>query len=304
MAKTLFDTPILFLIFNRPDTTKIVFEKIREIQPRQLFVSADGPRPDKKGEHDTCEEARTITQAIDWKCELHTNYSKTNLGCRVAVSSGIDWFFNHVSNGIILEDDCVPDRSFFHFCATLLDRYRTENNVMHISGVNFQDGQQYGAGSYYFSAFNHVWGWATWKRAWNLYDVDMKSYPACLEQGLLDQIFPDPALRKYWKKNFDLVFERKKDTWDFQWQYASAMNHGVSIIPNKNLVTNIGFDANATHTVDHTNSLAKMPVEAIADIIHPTAILLEQKADTYAFRHYISPPKWKKVWSLIRRIFF
>jgi hypothetical protein len=175
---------------------------------------------------------------------------------------------------------------------------------MHIGGANFQDGNRRGDGSYYFSSFNHVWGWATWKRAWSLYDVDMKSYPECLHQGSLLRLIPDPAIRIYWKKNFDLVFENKKDTWDFQWQYASAINHGLSIIPNKNLITNIGFDANATHTIDHSHSLANRPAEAIQDIIHPTAVTLEQKADKYTFRHYLSPPRWKKVWSLIRRIFY
>ena len=138
------------------------------------------------------------------------------------MSSGINWFFNHVSEGIILEDDCLPDLSFFYFCETLLEYYRNDKRVMHIGGANFQDGITRGDGSYYFSNINHVWGWATWKRAWNLYDVDMKSYPECLQQALLYQLFPDPVIRNYWKKNFDLVFENKKDTWDFQWQYASA----------------------------------------------------------------------------------
>jgi hypothetical protein len=132
----------------------------------------------------------------------------------------------------------------------------------------------------------------------------MISYPECLQQGLLHQLFPDPAIRNYWRRNFDLVFEKRKDTLDFQWQYASAINHGISIIPNKNLITNIGFDANATHTVDHWHSLANIPTEAIQDIVHPTAMTLEQKADNYAFRHYLSPPRWTKVWSLIRRIFY
>jgi len=302
MNSNLFKTPILFLIFNRPDTTERVFQNIREIQPRQLFISADGPRPDKKDEQNKCEEARNIIKKIDWMCELKTNFSEKNLGCRVAVSSGIDWFFSKVSEGIILEDDCLPDLSFFHFCETLLEYYRTDKRIMQVSGVNFQDGKRYGTGSYYYSAFNHVWGWATWKRAWDLYDVNMKSYPEYLQQGLLHQLFPDPAIRSYWKKKFDLVFKHRKDTWDFQWQYASTINHGLSIIPNKNLITNIGFDTNATHTVDSSHSLANRSTEALPDIIHPTIMTVEQQADEYTFRQYLSPPKWKKVWPLIRRI--
>jgi len=304
MTNNPFATPILFLIFNRPVTTEKVFQQIRKIQPRHLFVSADGPRKEKTNEEQKCIETLKIIEKIDWECELKTNYSEKNLGCRVGVSSGINWFFSIVTEGIILEDDCLPDLSFFHFCETLLEYYRTDKRIMHIGGVNFQDGKTRGTGSYYFSAFNHVWGWATWKRAWNLYDVDMKSYPECLRQGLLNQLFPDPAIRNYWKRNFDLVFENRKDTWDFQWQYASAINHGLSIIPNSNLITNIGFDANATHTVDHSHLLANIPTNAMQDIIHPTAITIEQKADRYAFRHYLSPSKWRKVWSLIRRIFY
>jgi hypothetical protein len=303
MKLELFHTPILFLIFNRPKTTERVFQQIRKIRPHQLFISADGPRKDKINEEQKCIETRNIIEKIDWNCELKTNYSEKNLGCRVGVSSGINWFFSNVTEGIILEDDCLPDLSFFYFCNTLLEYYKNDNRVMHIGGTNFQDGITRGDGSYYFSSFNHVWGWATWKRAWNLYDVDMKSYPECLRQGLLFQLFPEPAIRSYWKKNFDVVFEKRKDTWDFQWQYASASNHGVSIIPNKNLITNIGFDANATHTVNHAHSLANMPTEAIQDIIHPAAMTIEQKADKYTFGHYLSPPKWKKIWSLIRRIF-
>ena len=299
-----FVTPILFLIFNRTDSTEKVFENIRQIQPRQLFISADGPRKSKINEEQKCIAARKIIEKIDWDCELKTNYSERNLGCRVGVSSGINWFFNHVSEGIILEDDCLPDLSFFYFCETLLKYYRNDKRIMHIGGANFQDGITRGGGSYYFSNINHVWGWATWKRAWNLYDVDMKSYPECLQQALLYQLFPDPVIRNYWKKNFDLVFENKKDTWDFQWQYASSINHGLSIIPNKNLITNIGFDANATHTVDHSHSLANMPTETMLEIIHPTAITIDQQADRYVFRHYLSPSKWRKVLSLIRRIFY
>jgi hypothetical protein len=175
---------------------------------------------------------------------------------------------------------------------------------MHIGGSNFQDGKEYGIGSYYFSALNHVWGWATWKRAWNLYDVDMKSYTNCKEQNLLEQLIPDAAIRNYWKKNFDLVFENKKDTWDFQWQYASTINSGLAIIPNLNLITNVGFDSNATHTMDQSHSLANRPSEEMKEIVHPAAITLEEKADKYTFRHYLSPPKWKKIWSLIRRILY
>ena len=296
-----FATPILFLIFNRPDTTNKVFEKIREIRPRQLFISADGPRPDKKEEAQKCAEARKVIQRIDWKCDLKTNLSEKNLGCRVGVSSGIHWFFVHVTEGIILEDDCVPDISFFHFCETLLKRYRTDARIMHIGGVNFQDGRVRGTGSYYFSNISHIWGWATWKRAWEKYDVNVSTYPQVLEQNLFSTVFSDPATRRYWKKNIDLVYKKKKDTWDVQWQYAVSINNGLSILPNVNLVSNIGFDAHATHTIDNFNTLANRPSSHVDTLTHPAFIVPDKEADAYTLSKYLNPNKIKKLWQLFHR---
>ena len=296
-----FTTPILFLIFNRPETTEKVFEKIREIQPRQFFVSADGPRFEKNGEKEKCELARTIVQKVDWKCDLKTNFSEKNLGCRVGVSTGIQWFFDQVSEGIILEDDCVPDSSFFRFCDVLLNYYRNDERVMHIGGINVQDGIRRGTGSYYFSKINHIWGWATWRRAWEKYDVNVSSYPQLLEQELFPTVFPHPATRKYWKKNIELVFNKKKDTWDIQWQYAVSVNNGLAIVPNLNLVSNIGFDVQATHTIDHFHTLANRPASSLATVEHPFFVLPDLQADAYTMRKYLNPPKIKKLWQLIRR---
>ena len=301
MKPELFNTPILFLIFNRPDTTDKVFETIRKIQPRQLFISADGPRPDKMDEKIKCELAREVIQRIDWKCDLKTNLSEKNLGCRVGVSSGIHWFFTHVSEGIILEDDCLPDSSFFHFCEVLLKYYRNDERVMHIGGVNFQDGKTRGGGSYYFSRINHIWGWATWKRAWDKYDVNVSTYPQLLEQKLFSTVFTNPDTRRFWQKNIELVYNKTKDTWDIQWQYAVSVNNGLAILPNVNLVSNIGFDINATHTIDHFNTLANRPTSTIDSIIHPKFIIPDDQADAYTIRKYLNPSKLKKLWQLIRR---
>jgi len=301
MTNKPFATPILFLIFNRPDTTKKVFEIIREIKPKKLFISADGPRLDKKGEQQRCEEARNIVKNIDWKCDLKTNLSKKNLGCRVSVSSGINWFFNHVSEGIILEDDCLPDKSFFHFCKTLLEYYRNDERVMHIGGFNYQDAIIRGTGSYYFSRLSHVWGWATWKRAWEKYDVNICTYPLLLKQKLLSSVFSDPIMERYLKRNIELVYKNNKDTWDIQWQYAVSINNGLTIIPNVNLVSNIGFDLNATHTIDDFHTLANRPISSIEKIRHPIFIVPDYCADRYTIRKYDNPNKWKKMWQLIRR---
>ncbi|RPI02482.1 MAG: hypothetical protein EHM64_13890 [Ignavibacteriae bacterium] len=296
-----FGTPILFLIFNRPDTTAQVFEKIREIRPRRLFISADGPRSGKPGERQKCEETRKIVKRVDWKCEVKTNFSEKNLGCRNGVSSGIDWFFNHVSEGIILEDDCLPELSFFHFCETLLGYYRNDDRVMHIGGVNFQDGATRGSGSYYFSKLNHIWGWATWKRAWDKYDVTVSSYPQLLEQNMLQTVFPDPAMCRFWRKNIELVHKMKKDTWDVQWQYAVSVNNGLSILPNVNLVSNIGYNLDATHTIDNFHALASRPTSPLDTFRHPLFVVPDLQADAYTMRKYLNPNKFKKLLQLIRR---
>jgi hypothetical protein len=296
-----FHTPILFLIFNRPDTTEKVFQRIRDIQPRQLFVSADGPRQHKMGEDLLCAETRKIVEKVDWKCELQTNFSKKNLGCRIGVSSGIDWFFRHVAEGIILEDDCLPEYSFFHFCETLLEYYRNDERIMHIGGVNFQDNQQRGSGSYYFSQLTHIWGWASWRRAWRTYDVHMSTYPQFLEQNILHLLFPNSSTQRYWKNNFDAVYNKMKDTWDLQWQYAMLSHSGLVILPSTNLISNIGFDGKATHTIDVFSTLANRPTESIDQIQHPLFVVSDSDADEYTLKKYMNPPKLVKGWQLIRR---
>ncbi len=229
-------SPVLFLIFNRPDKTKQVFEAIRQAQPAQLFVAADGARKDKLGEQELCEQTREIIKAIDWKCELKTLYRSENLGCKIAVSRAINWFFENVEEGIILEDDCLPNQSFFHFCDTLLNYYRNDERIMHIGGSNFQDGQIRGDGSYYFSMYNHIWGWATWRRAWKYYDIEMFSYNNFVENNKVDCLFNLSREKKYWKDIFKRVKENQINTWDYQWTYSIWTNGGLSILPNQNLI--------------------------------------------------------------------
>jgi hypothetical protein len=301
MTPSPLNTPILFIIFNRPDTTEAVFERIRAARPARLFVAADGPRPAKTGERERCEETRAILKRIDWACEVETKFSAVNLGCRVAVSSAIDWFFSRVTEGIILEDDCVPDPTFFPYCSTLLEYYRDDERIMHITGVNDQDGVRRGKAAYYFSTMNHVWGWATWRRAWNRYSVDMPGYPAFLESSAVADALPQRAMRRYWLKRFDLVHQKIWDTWDVQWQYAMMINHGLAATPNENLVSNIGFSLDATHTIDGFSSLANRPVKSIATVTHPEFMIPDRAADWYTFRKYVSPYKVKKLWTLIRR---
>ncbi len=275
------ETPIAFFIFNRPELTKKVFEKIRQAQPQKLLVVADGARFSE--EIEKCQKARDIINSVDWKCEVLTNYSKKNLGCKKRVSSGLDWVFSQVEEAIILEDDCLPAPSFFYFCQTLLEKYRDDKRIMHISGDNFQSGQSRTAYSYYFSKYTHIWGWATWKRAWQHYDVDMKSWSESKKLNLLDSFFSDYYEKEYWTKIFDRVANNEIDTWDYQWLYSCWLQNGLSILPNCNLVSNIGFNAEATHTKSTDNSQANLPVDNTWNMKFPLFITQNCQADVYTF---------------------
>lgn len=272
-------TPVLFLIFNRLDTTQKVFNAIKQAKPKQLFVAADGPRDNKESEEEKCEQARKIIEQVDWDCKVYKNYSDVNLGCKVRPSSGIDWFFEKVEEGIILEDDCLPSQSFFWFCQELLDYYRNDTRIMNISGNNFQFGRKRGGGTYYFSKYAHCWGWATWRRAWKHYDVKMKNFEEFKKEAQINNIFNIKQQQKYWMNVFQIVYDDKIDAWDYQWLYTCLINHGLCIMPNVNLVSNIGFGSSSTHTKDKTSIFSKVEAKEITEIIHPEFILEDQEAD-------------------------
>jgi hypothetical protein len=244
-----FKTSILFIIFNRPDVTARVFNEIKKIRPSKLYVVADGPRKNKDLEDTKCEETRKIIDLVDWDCEVFKNYSDINLGCKKRVSSGINWFFENVEEGIILEDDCLPNESFFKFCEEMLAKYRDEERIGMISGNNFQFGKVKNEYSYYFSRYSHIWGWATWRRAWSKYDVNIDSWPEIKKEGKLKKIFSNIKDVYYWSGIFDNVHKGKIDTWDYQWTFTCLINNFLSVMPSVNLITNIGFSQNdSTHT--------------------------------------------------------
>ncbi len=270
-------TPVLFLIFNRPEETGIVFEKIREQKPKLLYVAADGPRPDKSGEAELCEQARSVINSVDWECEIKTLFRNENLGCKKAVSEGITWFFDNVEEGIIIEDDCLPSNSFFRFSEENLEKYRHDSRIMHISGENPLD-EEFGSASYYFSKIPHIWGWASWRRAWNLYDVEFQNFDYFIENNMIQNVFELKEAQKYWNKIFTRVKQGEINTWDYQWTYALFVNNGLSIVPNKNMVSNIGFGhAQACHTGENAKC-ANRQVNELNEIIHPDFIIPEIKA--------------------------
>jgi hypothetical protein len=278
-------TPIVFLIFNRPDTTKVVFEAIRKARPKKLLVVADGWRKDRPNDYSRCQKAREIVDTVDWDCEVLRNYSDVNLGCKIRVSSGLSWVFEQVEEAIILEDDCVPDLSFFQFCEELLERYRYDERVMAISGDNFQFGDQRTAASYYFSRYPHCWGWATWRRAWQLYDVEMSLWPEIRDGGWMRDLFPDYFERQYWRRIFERTYLNRIDSWAFRWTFACWMSNGLAVLPQVNLVSNIGFAQVATHTKGSQNRFSNMPAHTIQfPLVHPKHLIRDTQADARTYQ--------------------
>lgn len=294
-----FNTPILFLIFNRPDTTVKVFEAIRQIKPTFLYIAADGPRKDRSGEAEKCEQTRNlVTDNIDWPCEVKTLFRSENLGCGKAVSSAITWFFENVEEGIILEDDCLPDQSFFKFCDEMLKRYSEEDKIMMISGNNFLPQKLRTESSYYFSKHAYIWGWATWRRAWRKFDLKMNTFPIFLETGQQNKISLIEEEQKYWLNIFHQAYKGCIDTWDFQWCYALRYYEGLSIVPNKNLVKNIGFSNEATHTKNATTEILNLRLESLSSVVNLNKIEPNNIADTYVHNNFYNKS------SLVRKLIY
>ena len=244
-------TSVAFIIFKRPDTTEKVFEAIRQAKPPKLFVIADGPRKDIFGEAEKCTATRAIIDRVDWDCEILNNYSDINLGCAKRVSSGLNWVFEHVEEAIILEDDCLPHPTFFQFCEELLERYKSDERIGSISGQNVQFGKNKTEYSYYFSRYNHIWGWATWRRAWKYFDFDMKYWNEIETDNILRNILLDSRTRYKWNNRFRNTYHNKIDSWGYRWQLSCWLNHFLGIISNVSLISNIGNGIEATHTKDN-----------------------------------------------------
>lgn len=281
-------TPVVFIIFNRPETTKRVFAEIARARPPKLLVIADGPRTDHYDDVEKCAAVRAIIDGVNWDCEVLKNYSDVNLGCKRRVSSGLDWVFNKVEEAIILEDDCLPHPTFFQFCEEMLKKYRDDKRIAMISGDNFQFGRKRTMYSYYFSRYTHIWGWASWRRAWANYDVDMKLWPKIRDGGWLDDLLGDKKGVWYWKYKFENVYQGKIDTWDYQWTFACWIQSALTVLPNVNLVSNIGFGMKAVHTQDK-NEFAHMEIGPMTfPILHPYYILRDSKADFYVEKKMFS----------------
>jgi hypothetical protein len=281
-----FTTPILFLIFSRPQTTKRVFEVIRKVKPKKLYIAADGPRAHFPGEAERCAQARKIATAVDWDCDVQTLFRDNNLGCGKAPSSAISWFFQNESEGIILEDDCLPALSFFPFCAELLARYRHDTRIMHISGSNFEKGGSVEKDwSYYFSNFICSWGWATWRRAWKFHDFTMNHYDEVYRKKYLYHHYNSIYERDF----FQYVFRKTREgsfrnVWDYQWQFACRIHSGLVIVPARNLVVNLGLGKGATNTTNPKGPGCDLRLDALDfPLRHPEFVMANRKRDRMVF---------------------
>jgi hypothetical protein len=304
MAGFQLTTPVALLIFNRPDTTELVFREIAKAKPPKLLVVADGPRANRVGEYEKCQQTRAIIQKVDWDCEVITNFSDNNMGCKLRVASGIDWIFEQVEEAIILEDDCLPEPSFFQFCEEMLERYKYNERVSMVSGGNLQFGQQRGLGSYYFSRYTHIWGWASWRRAWQHYDRDIKLWPQFRDEGWIETLFPSPGEQEYWRNSFQMVYDGSLDTWDCSWTFSALLKGMLQIVPNVNLISNIGFGPEATHTHD-VGIHANMPTQPIAfPLIHPNFVLQDPEGDRFISEDQIAPSFIKRQVRKIKKLFF
>lgn len=276
--------PILINAFNRPETTHRVFEVVKRYRPEKLFLALDGPRKHKSEDVNNIKEIIDIFSGVNWECDVFKLFREENLGCPLAIPDAIDWFFRYIKSGVILEDDCLPDISFFNFCEELLVRYESEDSVMMISGNNFMPEKSFSNDSYFFSKYGFIWGWATWKRAWSKFDASMSTYPHYINSRKFKKRYPGFLDSYYWKTGFNNKYRNYSNAWAMKWNYAMAYNDGLSVIPSKNLVKNIGFGPDATMTKS-INSKMILEVSSMEfPLVNPEKIQQNVNYDKQVFR--------------------
>jgi hypothetical protein len=290
---------ILFLIFNRPETTFRVFEAIRSARPERLYIAADGARINRPDDLLLCSEARRVATMVDWPCRVVKLFRDENVGCKLAVSTAIDWFFDSEDQGIILEDDCLPAPSFFNFCDVLLEKYKNDSRIWQISGSTFfPEAITPSKCDYFFSRYGPIWGWATWRRAWVHYEVGLKSWAEMSNQNVMNNVYSNKAERDAKLKLGNMLFNSKIDTWDYQWGYSKNFNSGLTIIPKYNQILNIGFGEGATHTVNLDPNAPNQIFDLSLPIIDPKYVYEDRLYDEYfAERVYRHKPR---IFSIIK----
>lgn len=293
-------TPVLFIVFNRPDTTRRVFEAIRNAKPKELFVAADGPRADRAGEKELCEATRKIATAVDWDCKVVTLFRDENVGGCKGPAEAISWFFSQVEKGIILEDDCLPAPSFFKFCEELLEKYKSDERIDAISGTNLLKHWSRNNTSYFFSVNASIWGWATWARAWKQYSYYPHQWEHQDVRELFSNHFKNAVEREVYTTAINNTFNGQATTWDYQWIFSRIVNGRFGIIPKVNLISNIGFGPGATRTTDESSEISNMAVDNVEfPLIAPRITMIDHEYDVLLSSRFYPVPK--KI-TLTRRI--
>lgn len=280
LTRSQLETPVTVIFFRRPDALRSVMERVREVRPRSLYLVADGPREHVEGEAALCAETRDVAEAlVDWPCTVHRNYAAANMGCGPRPASGISWVLQQEPATIILEDDCVAEPTFFHFCQELLARYANDERVAQVCGSSFHPELLDPRYSYGYSRYPLCWGWATWRRAWQHFDYSMSHWPASRADGMVAKILENPGDRAYWDRHFQRIYEGDDTVWDMRWTYAVWRERMVTIVPRTNLVTNVGFGTNSTHTSDTCSggNVPSAPIEF--PLRHPPVVLRAEDHD-------------------------
>ena len=293
--------PVLFLIYNRPKISRETFDRIKIVKPKYFFIAADGPRNNSPDDLLLCEQTRKIVDEIDWDCEVKTLFRKKNLGLRNAISGAITWFFEHVEEGIILEDDCIPSLSFFSFATGMLNKYKYDQRIFSVSGTNYHNITNETFGSYYFSKYPISGGWATWQRSWKMYD-EFKEWDNIKNSNIINLLFPDKVEKEFWTVIFDKVNQKKIDSWAYIWNYTCFVNSGLNIIPIKNLIKNIGYGDTATHTKIKTSPIFKLSVFELNEITHPCTIIQNLYLDKELFYKYHLTDELRKKLTMLGRL--
>jgi hypothetical protein len=291
------ETPVAFVLFKRPDRTARVFDAIRRARPSRLFLIADGPRAGKSDEERGCEEARAVVEQVDWPCEVTRDFASGNVGLKHRLPSGLDGVFREVDRAIVLEDDCIPHETFFRFCDELLERYADDELVMHVAGSQLLRDPPEWTASYHFSRYVHIWGWATWRRAWSHFDLELRDWHGLgrdQRESRLRSMFSEESERGHWRYVWDNSSEI--ENWDAQWSYALLAHEGLAANPNRNLITNVGFGEDATNAAEDPLGIAARPLEAMEfPLRHPDEIERDAAADVLASRLFrrVEPPPAK-----------
>jgi hypothetical protein len=288
-------SPVLFLTYRRYRTAAPVFDAIREAKPPKLYFASNAPNPDNDGEDQLVEQVRNLLKLVDWPCDVHTLFREKHLSVKYSISTAIDWFFEHEEEGIIIEDDVLPLQSFFPYCDELLERYRNNDQIAMISGCNFTSKRISFKESYFYTRIPHIQGWASWRRSWIHYDIEMKSWPEWRqENGLSKWLINHTSFISYWRNIFNNTYNKKVETWDYQWTYRCWRFGSLSISPKNNLINLIGFGSDATFTTGDIPSIIaeSVPDELMFPLKHPAVIKTDDNADMIIFQNIFGVRRW------------